>query len=78
MHCKYDNVRLLKPRRQCRNFIFIYPKIHPHDLAQYLDEHNIVVRAGHHCAQPLLRRWDLLQQHELVFICIIMNKKLIF
>ena len=28
--------------------------IHPHDVASILDEHNVAIRAGHHCAQPLL------------------------
>jgi cysteine desulfurase / selenocysteine lyase len=28
--------------------------VHPHDLAQVLDQHNVAVRAGHHCAQPLM------------------------
>jgi cysteine desulfurase/selenocysteine lyase len=30
--------------------------IHPHDVAQVLDAEGIAVRAGHHCAQPLMRR----------------------
>lgn len=30
--------------------------IHPHDVATVLDEANIAVRAGHHCAQPLMAR----------------------
>jgi cysteine desulfurase / selenocysteine lyase len=30
--------------------------IHPHDLSQVLDQHNVCVRAGHHCAKPLMRR----------------------
>ncbi len=30
--------------------------VHPHDLATFLDEQNIAVRAGHHCAQPLMAR----------------------
>jgi cysteine desulfurase/selenocysteine lyase len=30
-------------------------KVHPHDLAQFLDSKGIAVRAGHHCAQPLIR-----------------------
>jgi cysteine desulfurase/selenocysteine lyase len=30
--------------------------IHPHDLAQYLDSRGIAIRAGHHCAQPLMRK----------------------
>ncbi len=30
--------------------------IHPHDLAQVLDQEGVAIRAGHHCAQPLMRR----------------------
>jgi cysteine desulfurase/selenocysteine lyase len=30
--------------------------IHPHDLAQILDSEGVCVRAGHHCAKPLMRR----------------------
>ncbi|HHC07540.1 MAG TPA: cysteine desulfurase [Actinobacteria bacterium] len=30
--------------------------IHAHDLATILDEHGVAVRAGHHCAKPLMRR----------------------
>jgi cysteine desulfurase / selenocysteine lyase len=30
--------------------------VHPHDLAQILDEHNVAVRAGHHCAQPIMKK----------------------
>jgi cysteine desulfurase / selenocysteine lyase len=30
--------------------------IHPHDLATILDSYGIAIRAGHHCAQPLMRR----------------------
>jgi cysteine desulfurase/selenocysteine lyase len=29
---------------------------HPHDVAQILDKHGVAVRAGHHCAQPLMRQ----------------------
>jgi cysteine desulfurase/selenocysteine lyase len=29
--------------------------VHPHDTASYLDEFNIAIRAGHHCAQPLMQ-----------------------
>ena len=30
--------------------------VHPHDLATILDQHGVCIRAGHHCAQPLMRR----------------------
>jgi cysteine desulfurase/selenocysteine lyase len=33
--------------------------VHPHDLATILDRHGIAVRAGHHCAQPLMRRFGV-------------------
>ncbi len=33
-----------------------YRDVHPHDLAQVLDQHRVCVRAGHHCAKPLMRR----------------------
>jgi cysteine desulfurase/selenocysteine lyase len=33
-----------------------YREIHPHDLAQVLDSVGVCVRAGHHCAKPLMRR----------------------
>lgn len=32
---------------------FTLDNIHPHDLAAFLDQHGIAVRAGHHCTQPL-------------------------
>jgi cysteine desulfurase/selenocysteine lyase len=35
---------------------FTLGDIHPHDVAQVLDADGIAVRAGHHCAKPLLRR----------------------
>ncbi|HEU5082681.1 MAG TPA: SufS family cysteine desulfurase [Acidimicrobiales bacterium] len=36
-------------------FSFEYKGIHPHDLTQVFDEHGVCVRAGHHCAKPLMR-----------------------
>ena len=35
---------------------FTYKDIHPHDVSQVLDQTGICVRAGHHCAKPLMRR----------------------
>ena len=29
--------------------------VHPHDISQVLDQHGVCVRAGHHCAKPLMR-----------------------
>jgi cysteine desulfurase/selenocysteine lyase len=35
---------------------FTLDDVHPHDLATILDQHGVCIRAGHHCAQPLMRR----------------------
>jgi cysteine desulfurase/selenocysteine lyase len=35
---------------------FTVSDIHPHDLATVLDQDGVCIRAGHHCAQPLMRR----------------------
>jgi len=34
---------------------FAFRDLHPHDVSQVLDERNICVRAGHHCAKPLMQ-----------------------
>lgn len=34
---------------------FLFPDIHAHDVSQVLDEEAVCVRAGHHCAKPLMR-----------------------
>jgi cysteine desulfurase/selenocysteine lyase len=34
---------------------FVVENVHPHDLSQLLDADGVCVRAGHHCAQPLMR-----------------------
>lgn len=36
-------------------FSFAFRDIHPHDVSQVLDERNVCVRAGHHCAKPLMQ-----------------------
>jgi cysteine desulfurase/selenocysteine lyase len=36
---------------------FWYHDVHPHDLAQILNEEGVCVRAGHHCAQLVMRRF---------------------
>ena len=38
---------------------FVLDGAHPHDIASILDGEGVAVRAGHHCAQPLMRRLDV-------------------
>jgi cysteine desulfurase/selenocysteine lyase len=38
---------------------FVFDAVHPHDMATILDHHGVAVRAGHHCAQPVMQRYDV-------------------
>ncbi len=44
------------PLRRSGVISFAVEGVHPHDVAQVLDTRNVCVRAGHHCAKPLMRR----------------------
>jgi len=54
-------VRLLGPPPEEKGGIvsFVLDRIHPHDVAQLLDRHGVAIRAGHHCAMPLHRRFGI-------------------
>lgn len=41
--------------------------VHPHDLAQLLDQQNICIRVGHHCAQPLLTKFGITSSARVSF-----------
>jgi cysteine desulfurase / selenocysteine lyase len=43
-------------QRQIGVLSFVVDGIHPHDIGTVLDQHQVAVRAGHHCAQPLMDR----------------------
>ena len=32
---------------------------HPHDIATIVDQNGVAIRAGHHCAQPLMDHYDI-------------------
>ena len=53
-----EGLRVLGPSVERRSGVvsFVVDEIHPHDLATVLDQEGVCVRAGHHCAQPLMRR----------------------
>lgn len=38
---------------------FLVDGIHPHDIGTILDRHGVAVRAGHHCAQPVMQRFAI-------------------
>jgi cysteine desulfurase/selenocysteine lyase len=46
-------------RRKASILSFVVDGIHPHDLGTALDLNGVAVRAGHHCAQPLMARFGV-------------------
>jgi cysteine desulfurase/selenocysteine lyase len=42
--------------RHCGIITFTIDGVHPHDIATVLDSEHIAIRAGHHCAQPLMQK----------------------
>ena len=44
------------PARHWGIVTFTIDGVHPHDIASILDSENIAIRAGHHCAQPLMQK----------------------
>lgn len=51
------NIRIYGPEgNRAGVFSFTHNDLHPHDMAQFLDRFGIAVRAGHHCAQPAMRK----------------------
>ena len=54
-----DELRVFGPPEPAQRggvLSFSFKDLHPHDISQVLDERGVCVRAGHHCAKPLMRR----------------------
>jgi cysteine desulfurase/selenocysteine lyase len=49
-----NSVRLLGPEDSAGIVSFAVEGVHPHDVGTILDEERVAIRAGHHCAQPLM------------------------
>ncbi len=49
-----NSVRLLGPADSAGIVSFTVEGVHPHDIGTILDESRVAIRAGHHCAQPLM------------------------
>jgi cysteine desulfurase/selenocysteine lyase len=48
-----------EPQRRAGAISFLLGDVHPHDLATIVDRQGVAIRAGHHCAQPLMKRLGL-------------------
>ncbi len=59
LHARFgDEIRIHGPSNvevRGATLSFDFRGIHPHDVSQVLDQSNVCVRAGHHCAKPLMR-----------------------
>ena len=51
---KFNSVTLFGPEESAGIVSFAIEGVHPHDLGTILDEEDVAIRAGHHCAQPLM------------------------
>ena len=49
-----NSVRVLGPDDSSGIVSFAMEGVHPHDIGTILDESGVAIRAGHHCAQPLM------------------------
>ncbi|PNB77059.1 cysteine desulfurase, partial [Pseudomonas sp. FW305-BF6] len=50
-----EGITIYGPKHRAGLVTFNIDDVHPHDLATVLDVEGIAIRAGHHCAQPLMR-----------------------
>jgi cysteine desulfurase/selenocysteine lyase len=46
-------------KRKVSVLSFIMEDVHPHDIGTILDQQGVAVRAGHHCAQPVMKRFGI-------------------
>jgi len=51
---RFNSITLHGPEKSAGIVSFTMEGVHPHDLGTILDEENVAIRAGHHCAQPLM------------------------
>jgi len=55
-----EGVRIVGTAREKLGVLsFVIEDIHPHDIGTILDQEGIAVRAGHHCAQPVMQRFKV-------------------
>ncbi len=54
-----DGLTVYGPEKRAGLVTFNLDDVHPHDVATVLDAEGIAVRAGHHCAQPLMKWLDV-------------------
>jgi cysteine desulfurase/selenocysteine lyase len=59
---QFDFLKLYGPvdaKSRAGILTFSNPVVHPHDIATIIDQYGVAIRAGHHCAQPLMKKLGL-------------------
>ncbi|EKD79609.1 MAG: hypothetical protein ACD_41C00026G0004, partial [uncultured bacterium] len=56
---KLDFITLFGPEQRSSIVSFTVAGVHAHDVAAVLDQQGVAVRAGHHCAQPVMEQWGV-------------------
>ena len=55
-----DGIRIIGTAREKTGILsFVVEGVHPHDVGTIVDRHGVAIRAGHHCAMPLMRRYGV-------------------
>ena len=67
---RIPGLRIIGEARQKASVLsFVLEGVHPHDVGTILDHEGIVVRAGHHCAQPVMKRFGIPATTRASFAC---------
>ena len=56
---KIPEVKIIGNAKNKAALVSFIENIHPHDIGQFFDQDGIAIRAGHHCAQPVMERYGI-------------------
>jgi len=57
---RIEGIRLIGTARDKASVLgFVLRGVHPHDIGTILDDNGVAIRAGHHCAQPVMERFGV-------------------
>ena len=55
---RLEGIRIIGTAREKAGILsFVVEGVHPHDVGTIVDRHGVAIRAGHHCAMPLMKRY---------------------
>ncbi len=58
--CEIDGIRIIGTAKEKASVLsFVLEGVHPHDIGTILDQQGVAIRAGHHCAMPVMQRFGV-------------------